>query len=97
MSRGLQQSDLPVVINNLKLFECLGTDHARKSVVRVLCHCGTEFTARYSNIRSGITKSCGCLRDARVGQMNRTHGKSRDPRFQVWVLKNLIMPKIYLM
>ena len=88
MGKKLQQSDLPLVINNLKLFEHLGIDHARKSVVRVLCHCDVEFTARYSNIKSGTTKSCGCWNIEAIKQRNTIHGLSHDPRFQVWVDMN---------
>lgn len=36
--------------------------HGRHRPVRLLCDCGTEYTARLGNLTSRNTKSCGCLK-----------------------------------
>ncbi len=40
------------------------------------CDCGTEFTALAGNLRSGKTKSCGCLRD-KLAKDRIRHGQAR--------------------
>lgn len=54
---------------------------------RCVCDCGAEKVAEGIRLRSGDTKSCGCLRDeARRanGRSNRTHGFSKSHVYQVW-------------
>lgn len=41
------------------------------------CACGKSIIAPLQNVRSGNTRSCGCLRREIVGELNRTHGKSK--------------------
>ena len=51
----------------------------------VKCACGSpEFSARLSNLKAGTTRSCGCLKLARMKEDNPRvlHGKSRDPRYK---------------
>lgn len=69
----------------LQMLSYEGVYHARKSLIKCRCHCGTEFIARYSNVKNGNTKSCGCDSIKRISEANRKHGLSGDPRFQVWV------------
>lgn len=42
------------------------------------CDCGNEVDVKSSNLTSGRTKSCGCLRRQRVAEANATHGMSRE-------------------
>ena len=46
------------------------------------CECGNISSVQGSQLRSGRTKSCGCLRDEVVGNRMRTHGLSHDPDFR---------------
>lgn len=48
------------------------------------CDCGKEVIARGVNLRSGNTKSCGCLRRDAYYAMATTHGLSRTPEYVVW-------------
>ncbi len=58
--------------------------HGRwQSVVR--CDCGTVKTVEESNVRSGRTESCGCLRLERVHAASATHGMSKTPEYKIWV------------
>lgn len=40
-----------------------GYDLSNTAMWRVRCDCGTEFVTRGTHIRSGATRSCGCLRN----------------------------------
>lgn len=63
----------------LVVLEILGrTNHGPH--VRVRCDCGVETVALLGNLRSGMSTSCGCQRDA----ANRTHGRSDTPEYHVW-------------
>lgn len=49
------------------------------------CECGTERTVRTSDLRSGRTLSCGCLRREATSQLMTKHGMSNKSRFyRVW-------------
>lgn len=51
------------------------------------CDCGAETEVRGQLLRSGVTRSCGCLRDE-MSQSRTTHGHSRagqwSPEYQAW-------------
>lgn len=50
-----------------------------------LCNCGKEWTAQADNLVSGNTRSCGCHRRRRTGDLFRTHGESKKtPEWSVW-------------
>lgn len=58
---------------------------AKCSTSRCLCECGNEVVVRDYQIRSGRTKSCGCLRDEVCGVARITHGRSRSPTYDIWM------------
>lgn len=39
-----------------------GSSSGRISIWRCRCDCGTEFNAYANNLKSGRTRSCGCLK-----------------------------------
>lgn len=49
------------------------------------CDCGTEFMALRGNLVSGHTGSCGCLRNEKISQGAKTHGKSDTKTYKAWV------------
>lgn len=52
-----------------------------------LCECGEETTAQANNLRSGNTRSCGCLgRESSVinGKANKKHGYAHTRTYQSW-------------
>ncbi len=54
---------------------------------KALCNCGVIKTVRRSDLQSGRTTSCGCVRRenaTRIGAATRTHGRSQDPLYHVW-------------
>lgn len=46
------------------------------------CDCGKEKVIRGSVMRSGATKSCGCIRSELVAKKNYKHGESRSPKYR---------------
>lgn len=52
----------------------------RKSVFIYRCYCGNIFQALQTEIKSGHTKSCGCLRKTRT----KTHGMTNTSIYQCW-------------
>lgn len=50
----------------------------------VRCSCGKEFTALIGNVRSGHTKSCGCLSDDSIRERSVTHGMSTTTLYHVY-------------
>lgn len=51
---------------------------------RCVCQCGTEVIVTTGNLRSGNSKSCGCLNTERVAALNRTHGRSKTREYSTW-------------
>lgn len=72
-----------------KLIDLTGKRFGRLTVVergqttsntmwRCKCDCGNETIVAYGNLKSGRTKSCGCL-------YNERHGKSHTRLYSIWV------------
>lgn len=55
-----------------------------KSVWSFLCACGTEIEARVNDVRSGNTKSCGCLNKERVLAAVTAHASSYTSTYNIW-------------
>lgn len=47
-----------------------------------VCECGKELDVRLNSLRSGVTKSCGCLK--KEGNSNKTHGMTKTPEYRSW-------------
>lgn len=48
------------------------------------CNCGNLKVIRGQSLRSGITQSCGCLRQERLLAANTTHGNSNSRLYHIW-------------
>lgn len=55
-----------------------------RTYVTVGCECGEERSVLLANLRSGNTRSCGCLQRARTAAANTTHGATGTPLWKVW-------------
>lgn len=51
---------------------------------RCRCDCGRESLPRKSDLRSGLSRSCGCYRDERRSETKRTHGGSKSRLYSIW-------------
>lgn len=56
----------------------------KKPVWKCICQCGEEVRVLGENLRSGHTKSCGCLHDEGNPKGNPIHGKRHDPVYASW-------------
>lgn len=48
------------------------------------CYCGKEFVVRATDIRTGNTKSCGCLNKKLSGDRARKHGNRESRLYTIW-------------
>ena len=65
----------------LTFLENAGVDKHQKRLWKVLCDCGEEKIVSANQVKSGKTKSCGCLRKLGNG---RKHGKRHHPLYSTW-------------
>ncbi len=72
----------------LTVVDYYGTDKHNKAQWYCLCECGKGTVAIGAELRSGHTKSCGCLRPKATGESNRQtkvkHGVANQPLYNVW-------------
>jgi hypothetical protein len=68
-----------------------GHGSRRRSLVR--CDCGKEIIVQDVSLKSGVTKSCGCLRVE--NRCNVTHGQSTTRTYEIWtgMIKRCTNPK----
>jgi hypothetical protein len=55
-------------------------DNRRARHYQVMCDCGIIKTVRGTDIRRGVTVSCGCLRR----EKSMIHGKTKTREFRIW-------------
>lgn len=48
------------------------------------CKCGKPFLCQMSDVTSGKTRSCGCVRRNVTAERNKTHGKAHSKVYHVW-------------
>ncbi len=74
--------------NRLVALEIVGKNNDRANVWRCICDCGNETNTSASRLRSGHTKSCGCLRKEKAVLAQKQncyiHGFRRTPFYKSW-------------
>lgn len=58
---------------------------AQKSAWLCRCDCGTEKVCTSASLKTGHTKSCGCLLDEKRSLNTRTHGMSNTREYRTWL------------
>ena len=54
-------------------------------LVKTLCECGGESIQNMNSLKSGGTKSCGCMSSRNfAGDRTRTHGMSKERIYNCW-------------
>ena len=80
--------------NRARMIDITGETFNRLTVVSknettgwdCVCSCGNKvFRVTSDKLKSGNTKSCGCLQPEVVSKLNHTHGMSRTPTYYTWV------------
>jgi hypothetical protein len=61
-------------------------DKSKRVVPRahVRCECGTEKTVQRNSLQSGLSQSCGCLRDELVSRHGHASRKQNSPTYISW-------------
>lgn len=49
------------------------------------CVCGNQFDSIAMSVKSGRTKSCGCLKNERISELNKKHGYWNDNLYKTWL------------
>lgn len=77
--------------NRLTAVSLVGFDRFNKSVWKFLCDCGSEFISNSASVKSGKTKSCGCLKKEKAIENGKKslgppikHGGSKTPEYKIW-------------
>lgn len=69
------------VFGRLIVMEIGGKDKRNNTLWKCLCACGNEVLVYGSNLKSGGTRSCGCLQKERASETKTTHGLSNTPLY----------------
>lgn len=72
----------------LSVLKEVGQNKGKAFLWECRCDCGNIIIATCSNLRSGSTNSCGCLKNEIIGNLLRTHGMSGTTTYCTW--KNII-------
>lgn len=72
----------------LTFLEYAGKTSTKHSLWKCRCVCGKEVVVEGANVRSGNTKSCGCLEKQIISLEKTTHGHTRNrkttPTYRSW-------------
>ena len=71
----------------MQVFGRLTVDFVEGSKAHCTCACGTKRIVSIYSLRSGNTRSCGCLareRTASMGRGNKTHGMKKTRTYKAW-------------
>lgn len=68
----------------LRVKRRIGSSHNGHAIWLCTCTCGNETEAFATNLRRGLTRSCGCLRNEATSKRRKSHGRSTDPHYRVW-------------
>jgi hypothetical protein len=49
-----------------------------------LCDCGHDCIIASASLTNGLTQSCGCFHQEQIGNLRRTHGRSRTTVYRTW-------------
>lgn len=73
----------------LVVLKQIGTNSARRAMWLCRCDCGEMAKVNGSNLRMGITKSCGCLAIDTITRRKRVHGHAihanRTVEYKTWL------------
>jgi hypothetical protein len=50
-----------------------------------ICTCGKTSVVLSDSLTSGMTKSCGCLKNNKIGSLNIIHGMWKTRLYQIWI------------
>lgn len=69
----------------LVVLDIVGQTQGRKTLWRCKCDCGTEVVVVKDSLKSGHTRSCGCLHSDIVTKIHTKHGHAGERVHDIWV------------
>ena len=79
------KDNIPILIEDLGLESRSNKDTVNARYGLYKCgYCGKEFKAQMTRIKSGNTKSCGCLKLTKFLKMASTHNMSKTKLYKKW-------------
>lgn len=69
----------------LAIKEIKSGSRKKKAIWLCKCDCGKETEVSKSQLLSGRTKSCGCLRKESTSKMRKRHGLSKSRLYNIWL------------
>lgn len=69
----------------LTVIESAGTNKHQKRLWLCRCDCGKKTTVATGTLRSGLTKSCGCMQTSGIAGAQATHRMSRTRVYNIWI------------
>lgn len=83
MAKRIEYSSGDIVNSGIVFIADAGTIKRKRRCI-FKCHCGTEFSTTLYAVRSGATRSCGCVYKATRREINKKHGDYRDPLYKAY-------------
>lgn len=80
-----------ILIKDLGMLKPNVTSKRTRHYAKYKCHCGKVFNALVDNVKTGKSKSCGCLSFVNCPS-NTTHNLSRHRLYKTW---NMMMQRCY--
>ena len=88
--RPIKERIMPKIIDmigqkydRLTVLSKINTNH-NGHIYECLCDCGNIKSIEGKSIRSGLTKSCGCIRSQYTSNKNKTHDKTKTGAYKSW-------------
>ena len=72
------------VFGRLVVVNAPGRNKDGRRLYNCICECGTITSVSERCLLKGSTKSCGCLRRENTGQLNKSHGDTGKPEYNIW-------------
>lgn len=73
-----------LAFSRLTVSEGAGRDRKRNLLWLCVCECGQEVVTAGYRLRSGETRSCGCLQRESVIHRNTSHGMTKSRLYNIW-------------
>jgi hypothetical protein len=68
----------------LTIETCAGRDKYGQRRWVCICSCGIKKEIAQGSLKSGATRSCGCLQKKRASESSKTHGASKTVEYKAW-------------
>lgn len=83
---GNRKYPLPNEGDRFERLTVIGLSHYHRTVpmFNCSCECGAITTVTFKNLRTGMTRSCGCLRNEALRRVNRIHGGVGSRLYVIW-------------